>query len=184
MVGKLVEPRFIVDTMLGTVARWLRMLGYDTLYDNEYEDWEILRIAEREDRIVITRDSGLHRKAINNGIKSIYLSMNDMAERLAYIALYTGLNLYVDLEKSRCPICNSELRKVPKVFVKDKVPPRVYRFYEDFWICSKCGKVYWVGSHWIKIEEILSKARNILEKYKCKGMENRGVLNGSAGSPK
>lgn len=162
------EPRFIVDTMLGNVARWLRILGYDTLYSRKYKDWEILRLAEKEDRIIITRDTGLHRKALNNGFKSIYLSMDDMAERLAYIALIAGIKLYVDLERSRCPICNGELRKVSKEQVKDKVPPRVYRVYEDFWLCSRCGKVYWIGSHWIKIEEILSRARKLLEEYKAR----------------
>ncbi len=163
------EPRFIVDTMLGNVARWLRMLGYDTLYNRKYEDWRILQIAEKENRIIITRDRGLHRRALNRGLKSIYLEIDDMAERLAYIAYIAGIRLYIDLEKSRCPICNGELRKVSKEEVKDKVPPRVYRLHDDFWICTRCGKVYWIGSHWRKIEEILAKARKIYESMKKYG---------------
>ncbi len=176
------EPRFIVDTMLGNIARWLRILGYDTLYRRDYEDWEIIKIAGRDDRIIVTRDRGLHRKALNNGLKSIYLSMDDMAKRLAFIAFVSGIKLYVDLEKSRCPICNGELRKVSKEQVKDKVPPRVYRLYDDFWICSRCGKVYWIGSHWIKIEEILSDARKFLEEYRSKKYLYRGVLRGGTSS--
>ena len=162
--------KFIVDTMLGNVARWLRILGYDTLYNRKYEDWQILRIAKKEQRIIITRDRGLHHRALNNGIKSIYLDMDDMAERLAYIALISGIKLYVDLDKSRCPICNSELRKArSKEEVKPLVPPKVYRLHDDFWICDRCGKVYWIGSHWRKIEEILEKARKIYEKYRKSG---------------
>jgi uncharacterized protein with PIN domain len=162
------EPRFIVDTMLGNVARWLRILGYDTLYRRDYKDWEILKIAREEDRIIITRDRGLHNRALNNGLNSIYLYMDEMHERLAYIALLTGIRLYVDLEKSRCPVCNGELRKASKEEIKDKVPPRVYRLYSDFWICTRCKKVYWIGSHWVKIEEILREAREKLEEYKVK----------------
>ncbi|MET1159990.1 MAG: Mut7-C RNAse domain-containing protein [Thermoprotei archaeon] len=164
------EPRFIVDTMLGNIARWLRILGYDTLYRRDFKDWEILNIASRENRVIITRDTGLHRRALNKGIKSIYLAVDDIAERLAYIALLTGIRLYVDLEKSRCPLCNGELRKVSKEKVKDRVPPRVYRFYSDFWICTRCGKVYWLGSHWVKIEEILEKARQLLDEYKSRSV--------------
>lgn len=160
------EPRFIVDTMLGNVARWLRMLGYDTLYDRGYEDWKILAIARKEKRIIITRDRGLHHRALNNGIKSIYLDMDDMAERLAYISYISGIRLYIDLERSRCPICNGELRKVKKKEVEGKVPGKVYRIHEDFWVCTRCGKTYWIGSHWKKIEEILSDARKKYEKIK------------------
>jgi uncharacterized protein with PIN domain len=163
------EPRFIVNTMLGNIARWLRMLGYDTLYDRKYEDWKILQIAEKENRIIITRDRGLHRRALNRGLKSIYLEMDDIAERLAYIAYVTGIRLYIDLERSRCPICNGELRKVSKEEVKGKVPPKVYRLHDDFWICTRCGKVYWIGSHWRKIEEILAEARRIYESMKKRG---------------
>jgi len=161
-----VEPKFVVDTMLGNIARWLRMLGYDTLYKRSFKDWEILRIAGREGRIIVTRDRGLHNRALNKGLKSIYLFADDIAERLAYIAVVSGIRLYIDLEKSRCPVCNGELVKVSnKELVKDKVPPRVYRLYSDFWICTRCGKVYWIGSHWVKIEEILEKARKIREEY-------------------
>ncbi len=168
MRGSVEEPRFVVDTMLGNIARWLRILGYDTLYRRDFKDWEIIRLAREENRVIITRDKGLHNRALNNGLKSIYLIMDDMAERLAYIALITGIRLYVDLEKSRCPICNGELRKISKEEVKGKVPPRVYRYYNDFWICMNCGKIYWIGSHWVKIEEILEKARKLLEEYKAK----------------
>jgi len=172
------EPRFIVDTMLGNVARWLRILGYDTLYKKDYKDWEILSIAEEEKRVIVTRDHSLHRKAINRGCKSIYLSHDDMAERLAWIAYVVGIRLYVDLEKSRCPICNGDLRKTGKNEVKDRVPDRVYQLYSDFWVCKRCGKVYWLGSHWVKIEDILEKARAMLEEYKTRKYALGGVMSG------
>ncbi len=160
------EPRFIVDTMLGRLARWLRILGYDTVYHRRLEDWKILKIASEENRIIITRDTGLHRRALNKGLKSILLEPDDMAERLALIAYLTGIRLYIDLDRTRCPICNTPLLRVSKKDVKDKVPRKVYELHDDFWICPRCGKVYWMGSHWRMIEKILEDARRIYEKLR------------------
>ncbi len=164
------EVRFIVDSMLGNVARWLRMLGYDTLYNRAYKDWKILYLAEKENRIIITRDRGLHHRAVNRGLRSLYLYMDDTAERLAYIAYRTGIRLYIDLDKSRCPVCNGELKKVNKEAVKGRVPKKVYELHYDFWECTRCGKIYWVGGHWKGIEETLRKARQVLEKMKTGGV--------------
>jgi len=163
------ELRFIVDSMLGTIARWLRILGYDTVYDRKAEDWMILRRAELEGRIIITRDRGLHNKALRNGLKSILLWEDELPDRLAHIALVAGINLSVDFSRTRCPEDNTPLEKVQdKREIRGKVPPRVYQLHEDFWICRRCGKVYWVGRHWIQIEKILEEARRKLEEYKLK----------------
>lgn len=157
------EPRFIVDTMLGNVARWLRLLGYDTIYHRKLEDWRILLLASREGRIILTRDRGLHHRALRRGLKSILLEQDTMEERLAYLALKTGIRLYVDVDKSRCPVCNGELVRVNKEYVKGHVPQRVYEKHNDFWMCRKCGKIYWMGRHWKGIEETLRRAREILQ---------------------
>ncbi|MEM0356025.1 MAG: Mut7-C RNAse domain-containing protein [Desulfurococcaceae archaeon] len=161
-----IEPRFIVDTMLGNVARWLRILGYDTVYRRDLKDWDIIRIAKREDRVVVTSDKSLHRKALLNGLLSIYIDNPDISGKLAYIAYITGIRLYVDLGRTKCPICNTDLVKVSKNNVENKVPRGVYRMYSDFWMCRKCGKIYWIGGHWVKIEEVLKNARRILEEYR------------------
>lgn len=157
------EPRFIVDTMLGNVARWLRLLGYDTVYKRDLEDWRILKIASEEKRIIVTRDRGLHHRALRKGLNSILLEQDLMEERLAYLAYKTGIRLYVDIDKSRCPLCNGELMKVGKEVVKGSVPPRVYDKHSDFWVCRRCGKIYWMGRHWKGIEETLKRARKILD---------------------
>lgn len=161
-----IEPRFIVDTMLGNVARWLRILGYDTVYRRDLKDWDIIRIAKREDRVVVTSDKSLHRKALLNGLLSIYIDNPDISGKLAYIAYITGIRLYVDLGRTKCPKCNTDLVKVFKNNVENKVPRGVYRMYSDFWMCRKCGKIYWIGGHWVKIEEVLKNARRILEEYR------------------
>ena len=160
------EPKFIVDTMLGNVARWLRMLGYDTLYFKKIEDWKILSMALKDERVILTRDHGLCNRARKKGAKCLLLEQDTMEERLAYISMKTGIRLYMDLDRSRCPICNYELVKVNRETVKNKVPRRVYEKHNDFWYCRKCGKVYWIGRHWRGIEETLKKAREILSNWK------------------
>ncbi|MEM0000231.1 MAG: Mut7-C RNAse domain-containing protein [Desulfurococcaceae archaeon] len=162
------EPRFIVDNMLGTVARWLRILGYDTVYDKKAEDWQVLRRAELEKRVIVTRDRALHNKAIKLGLKSILLWEDGMADRLAHVAVVTGIRLSVDFQRTRCPEDNTPLVKVDKEKVKEKVPLNVYKLHGDFWECPRCGKVYWIGSHWRMIERILSDAREKLEALKDK----------------
>lgn len=165
-----VEPKFIVDTMLGNIARWLRLLGYDTIYKKDLKDWVILRIATNESRVIITLDRSLHNRALNRGLFSVYLNQRSVGEKLAYLSYVTGIKLYVELDRARCSMCNNELTKVSKNMVKDRVPPNVYRLYEDFWICRKCGKVYWIGSHWRMIEQILKQAREIVDEYRLKKM--------------
>lgn len=169
------ETRFIVDNMLGTLARWLRILGYDTLYSRDLEDWKILKIAEEENRYIITRDRGLHHRALNKGLKTMYLWMDDLAERLAYIAISSGIRLSVDFNATRCPEDNSPLKKVDKQSVRGKVPERVFRLHEDFWECPRCGKVYWIGRHWKMIEKVLEEARMKLDENKR--VIGRGVFN-------
>ncbi len=156
-----VEVSFIVDTMLGSIARWLRMLGYDTLYYNDLEDWRIISIALRDNRVIITRDRGLYAKCIKNNLKCLLLEEEPTESRLAKIYREYGIRLYVDLGKSRCPVCNGELAKVSKELVVAKVPKRVYEKNNDFWKCKSCGKVYWIGRHWRGIEDTLKRAREI-----------------------
>ncbi|MEM4481885.1 MAG: Mut7-C RNAse domain-containing protein [Desulfurococcaceae archaeon] len=163
-------PKFVVDTMLGSLARWLRILGYDTLYEREIEDWQILRRAELESRVIITRDRGLHNKAIKHGLRSILIWEEDMSDRLAHIAVIAGIKLSVDLKRTRCPEDNTLLVKVEKEKVKDRVPEAVHRFHSDFWECPRCGKVYWIGSHWKMIEEALARARIKQEELRIKMM--------------
>lgn len=157
------EPRFIVDNMLGTIARWLRIIGYDTLYDRNSEDWQIIRRAELESRIIITRDKALHNKALKHGLKSIFIWESSIPDRLAHIALVTGIRLNVDFNKTRCPDDNALLEKVEKESISDIVPPRVYRLHSDFWRCPRCGKIYWIGRHWKHIEFTLGQAREKLD---------------------
>ena len=139
--------KFIADMMLGRLARWLRLYGYDTLYGIE-DDGEIIRVALRENRIILTRDSGLARRAQKLGARVFLLSTNSLegqVRELSKLGVEFG-ELFPS--NARCPKCNGPIRSAPKEEVKGKVPPRVYESYDEFYICQKCGQIYWPGKQW------------------------------------
>jgi uncharacterized protein with PIN domain len=156
------QPSFIVDTMLGDLARWLRLLGYDTEYSSRLEDWEILKRAEEEGRIVVTMDKGLYSRARRRGLSSVLITSFGIAERLAELSLWVPVELEADPSRSRCPECNSPLVPVrDKSKLKGRVPPAALEAYEVFYVCPRCGKVYWEGSHWRNIRRVLEEAREV-----------------------
>lgn len=140
--------------MLGSLAKWLRILGYDTKYVKDVSDEKIIEIAEKEGRIVLTRDKLLARKS-----KGIYINERDVEEQLKKVI--ESLNLDIEEEKilTRCTICNIKVTKIDKDKVKGKVPEYVWNNNEDFWICPSCKRIYWIGSHWNKMEEVIQKLK-------------------------
>ncbi|ALL01279.1 hypothetical protein Pyrde_1231 [Pyrodictium delaneyi] len=164
---RLKAARFIVDSMLGSLARWLRMIGCDTLYAKGWHDSRILEEAESARRIIVTRDRGLFNRARKRGLDAVLVSDN-IVEALALISTKYGIPLEVAPDRSRCPVCNSPLRRTAKEEVKGRVPPRVYEHYDEFWVCSGCGQVYWRGGHWRGIEETLKEARRWAEKLRAR----------------
>ncbi len=140
--------------MLGKLAKYLRFLGYDAYYPSgKMSDEEIMEIARREERILLTRDRELARRA-----GGVYIESDRYEEQLKFVIKKFGLEDAHLL--SRCSICNVPLVPVEKEKVKDKVPPYVYEHNDEFYICPSCGRVYWYGSHTKRIEE---KLRKIME---------------------
>ncbi len=138
--------KFLVDHMLGRLARYLRFMGYDTYYPSgDMSDDEILRIAHQEGRVVITRDRELARRS-----GGLLLRSGDYREQLK--AVVREFNLKADNMLSRCSLCNEPLVRVEKEEIRDRVPEYVYQHSEEFYLCPKCGRVYWYGSHTERIE--------------------------------
>jgi len=138
--------KLLCDQMLGTCAKWLRILGIDTFFDNsEMDDKEILKIAKKEDRTLITRDKDLLIDARRENISVIKIETTDLDEQLRTVLK----EIEIDKSKilSRCILCNSKVVKIDKEKVKDKVPQRVFENNHKFWYCSKCDKLYWRGTH-------------------------------------
>lgn len=142
--------KFLCDQMLGTLAKWLRIYGFDTFYaTSTISDDKIIMIAQKEDRCLITRDKELTFKCKKENISVLYLKVVNLDEQLSLVLQ----NLLVDKNKflTRCIICNSVLDKINKDDIKNKVPIKVFQNHEKFWFCKKCNKIYWKGSHYDKM---------------------------------
>ncbi len=168
---KQTEMKFIIDRMYQRIARWLRMLGYDTISDPEFTDYEILKLAKKDGRILITRDENLAHKAEKAGIKAVNIDAELAEERLAKLAYNIGLELKFNENKlPRCTLCNSELKVVDKNTIKDQIEAGTFENYDLFWQCTneKCNQIYWKGSHWENLELSLVKSNEILAELKKK----------------
>lgn len=147
--------------MLGSLARWLRMLGHDTKYDSRTSDNDLLNIAIDENRILLTRDEELYKRAQARSITSILAQGVEEAERLRFLSDKLQISLTVNMAATRCPQCNGELGKVSKSSVSNLVPVASLGLYDEYWRCNNCDKVYWLGSHWKQIQATLDKAHNL-----------------------
>jgi uncharacterized protein with PIN domain len=154
--------RFITDGMLGKLTRWLRMLGHDVTYFRSADDEKLVELAESEKRVLLTRDHKLHQQAVTRGVEVVLVEAADEAGKLADLARRFGFKLEIDLSVSRCPKCNAEIRAVSKEVVADQIPEATSIYYDDFWLCLGCGKVYWQGAHWKQIEKTLEEAKSEL----------------------
>ena len=152
-------PQFLVDGMLGSLARWLRICGYDTEYRRDTEDDKLIEEAEATGRILLTRDRMLSIIAGKRDVESILVKGSSDYEELGCVALKLGLKL--NASDSRCSKCNSEIINVQKEEVRGKVPINSYKAFEDFWVCEKCDTIYWRGGHWENIKSTINKAREI-----------------------
>ncbi|MDX1366642.1 Mut7-C RNAse domain-containing protein [Pseudomonas sp.] len=145
--------RFIADAHLGGLARLLRMAGFDTLYDNAFDDPEIAEIAAREGRIVLTRDRELlKRRLIDHGC---YVRAHKPA--LQVRELFQRL----DLAGSACPFslclhCNLPLRPIDQEEAREHLPSRIGYSYSRFMYCDKCRRLFWEGTHWRSMRAVLA----------------------------
>ena len=155
--------KFLADCMLGKLTRWLRILGYDVKYLNNAEDKELVEIALKGRRVLLTRDYDLSNRARALGAESFCIKGVDEIDELFEMKEEFKIELDVDTDNSRCPKCNAEIAAVPKDKVENRIPESTARFYNEFWICADCDQIYWQGSHWKRILETLNKVKNKIE---------------------
>ena len=145
---------FIADTHLGKLAGYLRMLGFDTLYRQDYADQEIAETAAMEERIVLTRDRGLlKRNLVTHG-----LYIHATRPRQQVIEVVQRLQLTALTQPfTRCLACNHLLEEVDKQQIADRLPPDTEKYYDTFQQCPGCGRIYWKGSHYEKMQKFIEE---------------------------
>jgi uncharacterized protein with PIN domain len=153
------QPAFILDVHLGKLARLLRMTGFDALYQTDFADAQIAEIAAAEKRIVLTRDIALlKRKIIPWGYwPRSRQPEKQLVEVLVYFNLLNTLKPFI-----RCMNCNELIRKIDKTEISQKLEPHTRLYYDEFYHCMGCHKIYWKGSHYQKMEDYILLLRSIL----------------------
>ena len=158
--------KFLIDAMLGKLARFLRMFGFDTIYANDLEeffelspvpDHKLIDYAKKNERIIITKDLPLHKifkeRSVHLKGEGIYNYLNQLNKTL-------NLNFNFKIKQARCSICNSKLKKVKnKDFIKDLVLEETFKHHDEFYQClnPQCKKIYWEGSHILDIKSRLGQ---------------------------
>ncbi len=144
--------KFCADDMLGKLARWLRLAGFDTRYQKDIPDAELVRIASSEDRIILTRDTRLpQRWRIDN---LFLVSSEFVGEQIAEV--FRKFDLAKETNPfSRCLECNGKLARVRKEEYAHEIPPYVYKTQEEFRRCADCGRLYWKGTHYDTLKDRL-----------------------------
>ena len=140
--------RFIADNMVGRLAKWLRILGYDTEYSPRWDDNELARRSRAEGRVLLTRDGEL---AQRQGLRSLLIESDAVEEQLAQVVTHCALSL--DRSFSRCPVCNTTLDEAARHEAFGRVPPYVFATQKRFRLCPTCNQFFWQGTHWQRMRE-------------------------------
>ena len=152
--------KILCDQMLGTLAKWLRILGFDTFYANaEMSDEDLLNIAKGENRTIFTRDKELIIRGKKKNLNVIAIETTDLDLQLNQALKHVNIDEKSIL--SRCTLCNTVLDTVEKNKVQGKVPSKVFENNEKFWFCSKCNKFYWMGSHYNEMINKIDKIKKL-----------------------
>ena len=151
------RPQFILDTHLGRLANYLRMMGFDTLYRNDYPDDELAEVSNAEQRILLTRDIGLLKRSLV--VHGYYVRNTNPRKRLHEIT--QRYHLVDNIEPFQfCMRCNGQLNIVDKADILDELTPKTAEFYTEFHQCEACKQIYWKGSHYIKMEKLIEEVLN------------------------
>jgi uncharacterized protein len=149
--------KFLCDQMLGSLAKWLRVFGFDTYYANRIiKDSELIKIAKTENRVLITRDKELIFDAKRENLQVIKIESKDLDEQIKKVL--SCFKPYSKKHFTRCIVCNSLLEDTQKDKVKNKIPEKILEKNEKFLYCEKCDKTYWQGTHY---EKMLSKIKQL-----------------------
>jgi uncharacterized protein with PIN domain len=150
------EARFVLDVHLGRLASYLRMLGFDTLYRNDYDDPELAQISRDEERILLTRDRGLLKRSM---VRHGY-SVRSTNPRQQLVEIVERYNLFDAINPfRRCARCNGLLEPIAREDIGDRLPADMRDYHDEFKICGSCGQLYWRGTHTARMEQLIEHVR-------------------------
>ncbi len=146
----------LCNGMLGSLAKWLRILGVNAAYGGcEEDDDALIRRAREEERVLLTKDKGICQSTKKTeGVRIVYIGSKDLDTQVSKVLETLGIEEGRAL--SRCIVCNRPLEGVGKEKVEGKVPPRIYDSYDRFLQCPRCGRIYWPGTHYENMMEKVS----------------------------
>jgi uncharacterized protein len=149
--------RFIVDNNVGKLAVWLRALGYDALFINPIHDDDLVRIARDENRVILTKDTGvMQRRVVNSGqVRALFIEGSDWTRQLEQVV--RDLHLRPGAAFTRCISCNSLLSPAARDDAIAHVPPKIIAMHKFFWYCCNCRSFFWQGSHWQRMTDVLKR---------------------------
>jgi uncharacterized protein with PIN domain len=148
------ETRFVLDTHLGRLATYLRMLGFDASYENSQEDKELARISHHEERILLTRDCGLLKRSevVHGYFVRATEPRQQVAEVLRRFKLFSAASPF-----RRCLRCNVRLNSVAKQTIIGRLQARTQHYFDDFHTCPVCNRIYWPGSHYQHMQRFVQR---------------------------
>ncbi len=150
------ESKFIADSNVGKLARWLRMMGYDTLFFNNIDDEQLISLALKENRVALTKDTQImRRRLVTEGkLRAIFIQTDNPKEQLHQVVKQLKLDYHLK-QFTRCLECNQSLVPKNKEEVRDLVPPYVFHTQSQYMQCPSCLRVYWRGTHWQRMRREL-----------------------------
>lgn len=158
---------FVVDSMLGKLATWLRLTGHDAMFSTKMHDDEFLQIAIDTGRVLLTSDEELYHRAVDAGAETM-LVRGSVDEEVASVFLRYGIKPKIDPSESRCTKCNGSLthvRKEEKEQIRGLVPDQTFNHYSEFWLCRYCKSVFYQGGYWINIQKYMERIQELMDNF-------------------
>lgn len=149
-----IVPRFIADVHVGKLARILRMLGFDTLYCNAFSNEAMVRIAQEEQRVLLSRNANIDKK--HAALHTFIILHDEPAIQLEQVLQHYQLLPHIQ-PFSRCMICNEMLAPVVKENIIKELPEKTAQYYHEFWQCTNCKRIYWKGPHYNRMMRLIQK---------------------------
>ncbi len=147
---------FLVDAMLGNMAKKLRVFGFDSEYFSDIDDSKLIIKAKNENRIIISRDHHLIERTRKHEISLAYITKENEIEQFLELLEITHLKLdEISGDSARCSKCNSLTSEISKLELENKIPQGVLEYNEKFWKCDGCAQIYWEGTHFKNLQEFV-----------------------------